>query len=87
MKDTEVTCRFKEPLLREGIYTRIVGMVLRPGGLVDFILKTKDLALSFAKFLNDLESIRTATAHADTVVEVRINFIPQASPQNPLPIT
>ena len=40
MKDTEVTCRFKESLLRESIYkeiiktkwslTRIVGMVLRP---------------------------------------------------------
>ena len=85
MKDTEVTCRFKETLLREGIYkeitktkwplTRIVGMVLRLGGLVDFTLKTKDLALSFAKALNDLESIRTATAHADTVVEVRIDFI------------
>ena len=97
MKDTEVTCRFKEPQLKEGIYkeitktkwplTIIVGMVLRPGGLVDFTLKTKDLALSFAKALNDLESIRTATAHADTVVEVRIDFIPQASPQNPLPIT
>ena len=97
MKDTEVTCRFKEPLLKEGIYkeitktkwplTIIVGMVLRPGGLVDFTLKTKDLALSFAKALNDLESIRTATAHADTVVEVRIDFIPQAFPQNPLPIT
>ena len=62
MKDTEVACRFKELLLREGIYkkitkkkwplTRIVGMVLRPGGLVDFTLKTTDLALSFAKALN-----------------------------------
>ena len=94
MKDTEVTCRFKEPLLREGIYkeitktkwplTRIVGMVLRPGGLVDFTLKTKDLALSFAKALNDLESIRTATAHADTVVEVRIHFIPPGFPSEPI---
>ena len=57
-KDNEVICRFKEPLLREHIYkevaktkwplTRIVGMVLRPGGLLDFTLKTKDMALSFA---------------------------------------
>ena len=94
MKDTEVTCRFKEPLLRESIYkeitktkwplTRIVGMVLRPGGLVDFTLKTKDLALSFAKALNDLESIRTATAHADTVVEVRFDFIPPGFPSEPI---
>ena len=90
MKDTEVTCRFKEPLLRESIYkeitktkwplTRIVGMVLRLRGLVDFTQKTKDLALSFAETLNDLESIRTATAHADTMVEVRIDFIPPRLP-------
>ena len=43
-KDYEVICRFKEILSREGIYkelqkanwpfTKIVGMVLRPGGLV-----------------------------------------------------
>ena len=94
MKDTEVACRFKESLLREAIYkeiiktkwplTRIVGMVLRPGGLVDFTLKTKDLALSFAKALNELESIRTATAHADTVVEVRIDFIPPGFPLEPI---
>ena len=94
MKDTEVTCRFKEPLFRESIYkeitktklplTRIVGMVLRPGGLVDFTLKTKDLALSFAKALNDLESIRTATAHADTVVKIRSDFIPPSFPSDPI---
>ena len=92
MKDTEVTCRFKEPLLREDFYkeitktkwplTRIIGMVLRPGGLVDFTLKTKDLALSFAKALNDLESVRTA--HADTVVKVRIDFIPPGFPSEPI---
>ena len=94
MKDTEVICRFKEPLLREAIYkeilktkwplTRIVGMVLRPGGLVDFTLKSKELALSFAKALNELESIKTATAHADTVVEVRIDFIPPGFPSEPI---
>ena len=84
-KDNEVFCQFKEPLLREHIYkelaktkwplTRIIGMVLGPGGLVDFTLKTKDMALSFAKTLNELDSIRSATAHADTVVEVRVDFI------------
>ena len=59
-QDNEVICRFKEPLLREHVYkvvaktkcTRIVGMVIRPGGLVDFTLKSKDMALSFAKALN-----------------------------------
>ena len=50
-KDYKVICRFKEILSREGIYkevqkanwpfTKIVGMVLRPGGLVDFTLKLK----------------------------------------------
>ena len=59
--DNEVICRFKEPLLREHIYeeiamsnwplTRTIGMVLRPGGLVDFTLKSKEMALSFAKAL------------------------------------
>ena len=52
-------------------------MVLRPGGLVDFTLKSKDMALSFAKAPNELDSIRSATAHADTVVEVRVDFIPE----------
>ena len=84
----------KNLFLREHIYkviaksnwplTRIIGMVLRPGGLVDFTLKTKDLALSFAKTLNELDSIRSATAHADTVVEVRVDFIPPGFPIDPI---
>ena len=66
-KDNEVVCRFKESLSRENIYkeiaktkwlfTRIVGMVLRPGGLVGFTLRSKNIALSFAKALNDLDSV------------------------------
>ena len=93
-QDNEVICRFKEPLLREHVYkevaktkwplTRIVGMVIRPGGLVDFTLKSKDMALNFAKALNELDSIRSATAHADTVVEVRIDFIPPGFPTDPI---
>ena len=85
-KDFEVFCRFKEMMTREAVYKElekvkwpllsIVGMVLRPGGLVDFTLKSKDLALKFAKSLSNLESVQNATAHADTVVEVRIDFIP-----------
>ena len=55
-------------------------MVLRPGGLVDFTLRSKDMALSFAKALNGLDSVRSATAHADTVVEVRIDLIPPGFP-------
>ena len=94
LKDNEVVCRFKEALSRENIYkeiaktkwlfTRIVGMVLRPGGLVDFTLRSKDMALSFAKTLNELDSVRSATAHADTVVEVRIDFIPPGFPTDPI---
>ena len=85
-KDLEVGCRFKEMLTREAVYKQlekvewpllsIVGMVLRPGCLVDFTLKSKDLALKFAKSLSNLESVQNATAHADTVVEVCIDFIP-----------
>ena len=59
-------------------------MVLRPGGLVDFTLKSKDIALSFAKALNELDSIRNATAHADIVVEVRVDFIPPGLPTDPI---
>ena len=97
VKDHEVICRFKEVLTGEGIYKKIqktnwplqqiLGMVLRPGGLVDFTLRSKDAALKFAKTLSELDLIKTATAHADTVVEVRIDFIPPASHQNRLPNT
>ena len=93
-KDYEVACRFKEILTREQIYkeiqktswpfTKIVGMVLRYGGLVDFTLRSKELALKFAKVLNDLESVKNATAHADTVVEIRIDFIPPGFPSEPI---
>ena len=93
-KDYEVICIFKEIFSREEIYkevqkanwpfTRMVSMVLRPGGLVDFTLRSKELALKFAKLLNDLESIKTVTAHADTVVELRTDFIPPGFLLNPL---
>ena len=93
-KDFEVFCRFKEMMTREAVYKElekvkwpllsIVGMVLRPGGLVDFTLKSKDLALKFAKSLSNLESVQNATAHADTVVEIRIDFIPPGFPTEPI---
>ena len=93
-KDFEVVCRFKEMMTREAVYKElekvkwpllsIVGMVLRPGGSVDFTLKSKDLALKFAKSLSNLESVQNATAHADTVVEVRIDFIPPGFPTEPI---
>ena len=83
VKYYEVVCKFKEVMSREAIYKEIektnwplsglVGMVLRPGDLVDFTLKSKDLALKFTKSLSNLESIQNATAHADTVVEVHID--------------
>ena len=59
-------------------------MVLRSGGLVDFTLRSKDMALSFAKTLNDLDSVRSGTTHADTVIEVRIDFIPPGFPTDPI---
>ena len=55
-------------------------MVLRSAGLIDFTLKTKDLALKFAKSLSNLESIENSTAQADTVIEIRIDFIPPGFP-------
>ena len=89
-----MVCRFKEVLSREAIYKEIektkwplcglVGMVLCPGGLVDFTLKSKDLALKFVKSLSNLESIQNATTHADRVVEVRIDFIPPGFPTEPI---
>ena len=78
-KDFEVVCKFKEVMTRETIYKELektkwplsglVGMVLRPGVLVDFTLKSKEAALKFAKSLNNLESVQNVSAHADTVVE------------------
>ena len=92
--DYKVTCRFNEPLTRERIYkeiekakwplSRVVGMVLRPGSLVDFTLKSKGSALTFAQALNNLDSIRSATAYADRMVEVRIDFIPPGFPTEPI---
>ena len=42
------------------------------------------MALSFAKALNELDLIRSTTAHADTVVEVRVDFIPPGFPTDPI---
>ena len=90
----QMLCRFNKPLTRERIYkeiekakwplSRVVGMVLRPGSLVDFTLKLKDSVLTFAQALNNLDSIRIATAFADRVVEVRIDFIPPGFPTKPI---
>ena len=65
-------------------FTRMVGMVLRPGGLVDFTSRSKELVLKFAKLLSDLESVKNAAAHADTVVEIRIDFILPRFPSEPI---
>ena len=70
----------KEVQKANWLFSKIVGMVLRPGGLVDFTLRAKELALNFTKLLNKLESVKNAMAHADTVVEVRIDFIPPGFP-------
>ena len=52
--------------------------------LVDFTLKSKEAALKFAKSLSNLESVQNVSAHADTVVEVRIDFIPPGFPTEPI---
>ena len=93
-KDYEVVCKFKEALTREAIYKEIektkwplsglVGMVLRPGAMVVFTLKSKESALKFAKSLSNLESVQNVSAHADTVVEVRIDFILPGFPTEPI---
>ena len=64
--------------------SRVVGTVLRPGNPVDFTLKSKDSALNFAQALNNLDSIRRASAFADRVVEVRIDFIAPGFPMEPI---
>ena len=68
VKYFEVSCRFNDNLTRENIYrqiektkwplSRVVGMVLRPGGLVDFTLKSKDSAVNFAQTLKLLDSVK-----------------------------
>ena len=42
------------------------------------------MALSFAKAFNDLDSVQSATEHADILVEVRIDFIPPGFPTDPI---
>ena len=58
--------------------TQIVEMVLRPGGLVDFTLKRHGVELRKAP--KELDSIRSSAAHADTVVEIRVDLIPPGFP-------
>ena len=94
VKDFEVSCRFNENLTREQIYkeiektkwplSRVVDLVLRPGGLVDFTLKSKEAAVNFAQILKNLKSIKNAIAYADSVIEVRIDFIPPGFPSEPI---
>ena len=48
-------------------------MVLRPRSLVDFTLKSKESVVNFAQTLKILDSIKSAAAYADSVVEVRID--------------
>ena len=81
-------------MTREAIYKEIektksplsglVGMVLRPGALLDFTLKSKESALKFAKSLGILESVQNVTAHIHKVVEVRIDFIPPGFRTEPI---
>ena len=52
--------------------------------LVDFTMKSKESALKIAKSLSNLESVQNVSAHADTVVEVRIDFIPTGFPTEPI---
>ena len=59
-------------------------MVQRPEGLVDFTLKPKESAVNFAQTLKLLDSVKSATAYADSVVEVRIDFIPPGFPSEPI---
>ena len=94
VKDFEINCRFNDNLTRENIYrkiektkwplSRVVGMVLRPGGLVDFTLKSKESAVNFAQTLKILDSFKSATAYADCVVEVRTDILPPGFPSEPI---
>ena len=88
-KDYEVTCRFNGKNIQinrksKVALSRVVGINLRPRNLVDFTLKSKESALTFAQGLNNFDSIRSATAYADRMVEVRINFIPPRIPTEPI---
>ena len=46
--------------------------------------KIKKACLSNLKSLSNLESVQNVSAHADTVVEVRIDFIPPGFPTEPI---
>ena len=92
--DFEVTVKFLNNVTREEVYKEvkkvnwpiatIVGIVMRPGNLVDFTLKTKENAVKMAESLRNSENIRDVVAHADSVSEVRIGFIPPRFPSEPI---
>ena len=61
-------------------FTAILGMVMRPGSLVDFTLSSKENAIKMAEYLRKSDIVRDVVAHAESVTEVRIDFIPPRFP-------
>ena len=92
--DHEVTSKFLVNPTRESVYkeikklnwpfTTILGMVMRPGNLVDFTLKSTENAIKMAECLRKSDFVRDVVAHADSVTEVRIDFIPPRFPTDPI---
>ena len=52
--------------------------------LVDFTLRSKESVVNFAQQLKNLDSVKSETAYADSVVEVCIDFIPPGFPSDPI---
>ena len=57
---------------------------MRPGNLVDFTLKTKDNAVKMVESLRKSDMVHDVVAHANSVTEVRIDFILPRFPSDPI---
>ena len=92
--ESEVTCKFIYGKDRSDIYnllqeiqfqpSNLEGIVTRPGQLLDFTLKSRNAALKFASMLRENSKVKNVLAHADSMRDVRVSYVPPNFPEQPI---
>ena len=59
-------------------------IVTRPGQLVDFTSKDRNAALKFANMLEENSKVKDVLAHADSMRDVRVSYVPPNFPEQPI---
>ena len=93
-KESEVTRRFINGKDRSDIYNLLQeiqfapndfeGIVTRSRQLVDFTLKNRNAALKFANMLKENSKVKDVLAHADSIRDVRVSYVPPNFPEQPI---